>query len=526
MVSGATVWKASEPAHELGAVEAAVAVADQLDRERVDAGVPGLLPRGELGQLAVVAAREVLADVPDLGGDEVVVVEEPLRRGGDELAAVHVAGERAVRLAQHADVVVEAREDAPRRAPRRVHREPGRERAGALVEPLDAEQLVAERLLGDRRARRARRRRTPSRASSPRARTFRTEVSVIGAMRWAGVAPVIAGAARRRPAAGRAGRLAGAGAAGSRIDVARAGRADAPRSRRRGAASAGARAGVYMKGSVGEAAGPPTPAVSDTADSRATPSCHDEPPARPTGARCATGARPRRRRSERAEHERSRERNAGAARLAGPRQGGRARAEGRSRLLRGERRALRDEAAAADVPAAPHPVREHERLALRPVRLLARREDRPVWPRRLLALPRRRRRSLPRAVPAGRSRIRSTSATAPTSPGASTAGGARTRSTRRRSGEARGSGSSPRATSAGSSSAPSGWSGTSARCTDSEKASFEDALKNLEAARGFFAALFELLAAPAPEQSRFEALAAAVAALAPGAAPESAAGRS
>ncbi len=139
-----------QPAHELGAVEAAVAVADQLDRERVDAGVPRLLPRGELGQLAVVAAREVLADVPDLGGDEVVVVEEPLRRGGDELAAVHVAGERAVRLAQHADVVVEAREDAPRRASRRVHREAGRERAGPLVEALDAEQLVPERLLRDR----------------------------------------------------------------------------------------------------------------------------------------------------------------------------------------------------------------------------------------------------------------------------------------------------------------------------------------------------------------------------------------
>ncbi len=56
---------------------------------------------------------------------------------------------------------------------------------------------------------------------------------------------------------------------------------------------------------------------------------------------------------------------------------------------------------------------------------------------------------------------------------------------------------------------------------DAEKASFEDALKNLEAAPGYFAALFDLLAAPAPEQSRFEALAAAVAALAPGASPES-----
>ena len=56
---------------------------------------------------------------------------------------------------------------------------------------------------------------------------------------------------------------------------------------------------------------------------------------------------------------------------------------------------------------------------------------------------------------------------------------------------------------------------------DAEKASFEDALKDTDAARGYFAALFELLAAPAPEQSRFEALAAAVAAMAPGPSVES-----
>lgn len=56
---------------------------------------------------------------------------------------------------------------------------------------------------------------------------------------------------------------------------------------------------------------------------------------------------------------------------------------------------------------------------------------------------------------------------------------------------------------------------------DAEKISFEDALKDLDVARGYFAALFEFLAAPAPEQARFEALAAAVAALVPDAPIES-----
>ena len=170
------------------------------------------------------------------------------------------------------------------------------------------------------------------------------------------------------------------------------------------------------------------------------------------------GVRSCERRPKRAEHERSRERNAGAARVAGRRQGRRARAEGGPRLLRDERRAVRDEAAAADRPVAPHPVREPERLALRPVRLRARREDRPVRPRRLVALPRGRRRPLPRGVPEAFADP-GTSATARTSASASPGGAARTTPTWRRSGTARGSGSSRRATSAGSSSAPSGWSG-------------------------------------------------------------------
>ena len=90
---------------QLVAVEAAVAVADQLDRQGVDARVAGVLARRELRQLAVVAARQVLADVADLRRDQVEVVEQPLRRRRDELAPVHVVGQRAVGVAQDAGVV-------------------------------------------------------------------------------------------------------------------------------------------------------------------------------------------------------------------------------------------------------------------------------------------------------------------------------------------------------------------------------------------------------------------------------------
>jgi hypothetical protein len=56
---------------------------------------------------------------------------------------------------------------------------------------------------------------------------------------------------------------------------------------------------------------------------------------------------------------------------------------------------------------------------------------------------------------------------------------------------------------------------------DAERASFEDALTNPGVARGYFEALFELLAEKAPEPSGFEALATAVAVMTPGATKES-----
>lgn len=56
---------------------------------------------------------------------------------------------------------------------------------------------------------------------------------------------------------------------------------------------------------------------------------------------------------------------------------------------------------------------------------------------------------------------------------------------------------------------------------DADKTSFEDALRDSGAARGYFAALFEFLTAQAPEGSRFEDLATSVAAMTPGATQES-----
>ena len=101
------------PAPELLPVQATVAVADQLHRHRVDARVARQLAQGELGQLAVVVSRQVLAHVADLGRDQVVVVEQPLRGRRHELPAVHVLGQAQVRLAQHPCRLVAVDRPAP-----------------------------------------------------------------------------------------------------------------------------------------------------------------------------------------------------------------------------------------------------------------------------------------------------------------------------------------------------------------------------------------------------------------------------
>ena len=133
---------------ELLTVDAAVAVAHQLDGHRVDPCMTRLLSRRERGQLPVVGARQMLADVPDLRRDQVEVVEQPFRRGGDELPGPDIVRQRAVGLAQYARVVVESRKDVSGAAPRvRVDGEARRERQRTLFQPLDAEQLVAKRLL-------------------------------------------------------------------------------------------------------------------------------------------------------------------------------------------------------------------------------------------------------------------------------------------------------------------------------------------------------------------------------------------
>ena len=126
----------------------AVGVRDEGPGEAEDARIAGERPVGELRQLAVVAGRQVVADLADLLLDEVVVVEQPLGGRRDGAPFADRVGDGAIGGEQHARVVAEARPRASGRAIGPRGDALGRGQAlGVLLEPLDAEELRADRLL-------------------------------------------------------------------------------------------------------------------------------------------------------------------------------------------------------------------------------------------------------------------------------------------------------------------------------------------------------------------------------------------
>jgi hypothetical protein len=141
-------------------VDAAFGVRDERDRQLVDARVSGERSIGEHRQLAVVAAREALVDLPDVLAHHVEVVQQPFARGTDVAIGRDDFGELLARLIQHHPGLVQARQEGRARTTAACGqhvlalREPGR----ALTEPVGAERLPpewsGEQLLGAfRRAR-------------------------------------------------------------------------------------------------------------------------------------------------------------------------------------------------------------------------------------------------------------------------------------------------------------------------------------------------------------------------------------
>ena len=155
MLSGRGVLELADEEADVLEIEVPLGVGDQLDGQLVDAGIARERSLGELGQLGVVAARQVLADLDDVFLDHVEIVQEPVAGGADVHAPIGGVGERRAGFLQQPFGVVEA---AEQRAGDDLRAEMGgaagrrlgdalaqRERPRVRREAFGAEQLAAER---------------------------------------------------------------------------------------------------------------------------------------------------------------------------------------------------------------------------------------------------------------------------------------------------------------------------------------------------------------------------------------------
>jgi hypothetical protein len=136
---------AHESAQQRG-IEAAVGVRDEGPGHAEDARIAGEGPAGELRQLAVVAGRQIVADLADLLVDQVEVVDQPFGRRRHGPALADRGGEGAVRLEQGRLVVLQPCGERPAGDRLRGDGLSLRETLGVLLEALGAEELLADRL--------------------------------------------------------------------------------------------------------------------------------------------------------------------------------------------------------------------------------------------------------------------------------------------------------------------------------------------------------------------------------------------
>ena len=100
-------------------------------------------------QRAKVAARQALVNFLELCLNQVKVVQQPLRSGADVIAVLGLIADISVRLAQHADILLQAREESAHHDPGLGGAMRGTQAATVLGKTLQAKNFRAYRWLRD-----------------------------------------------------------------------------------------------------------------------------------------------------------------------------------------------------------------------------------------------------------------------------------------------------------------------------------------------------------------------------------------
>ena len=133
-------------------IEIAVSVRDVSPRDAENARVPFQRAVDELGQLPVISARQIVANLSNLLFDDVKIVDQPLRRRRDRALLANSAGNVAIRLEQCPAVVAHARRNRPAAPGIAGDALRDGERLAMLFKPLDAEQFGTDQFVGMREA--------------------------------------------------------------------------------------------------------------------------------------------------------------------------------------------------------------------------------------------------------------------------------------------------------------------------------------------------------------------------------------
>ena len=128
-------------------IQLAVGVGHQRQGQGVDAGIAPDLADGELGELRVVAAGQVLLDLAEDVLDDVEVVGQPVRVDPTPLGPVGLSDDPPVGLDEDLPVLGEPTEQEIARLEVRLH-DPGRgQPAGQQLEPIQAVEFPPDRRL-------------------------------------------------------------------------------------------------------------------------------------------------------------------------------------------------------------------------------------------------------------------------------------------------------------------------------------------------------------------------------------------
>jgi len=137
--------RADEPGKQLR-VEATVRVGDECPGDPEHAWISGQRTLCKLGQLSVIARRQVVADLADLRLDDVVIVDQPLCGGRACASLGNCPGNGAVGLEQGPSIVAQTRDQRPDRDGPGRHMLGDGQAFGVLLEALRAEDLRANHL--------------------------------------------------------------------------------------------------------------------------------------------------------------------------------------------------------------------------------------------------------------------------------------------------------------------------------------------------------------------------------------------